>query len=130
MWARKRRELIFIRLNRQSSFERFSLKGSLTSLYNARMAMQVDTAVTRQEAAKVGESLYQECLQSALEPAHNGQLVAIHLPSKEYFLGESLLEVSDRLREKYPHAGPGEVYARGVGDRSVVRIHSPRVTRT
>lgn len=64
-----------------------------------------------------------------LEPVHNGQVVAIHIPSAEYFLGESLLEVSDRLREKYPQAGPGEIYARGVGNRTVIQVHTPRVTR-
>ena len=92
--------------------------------------MQVDTDITRREAAKAGECLYEERLKPMLEPTHNGKLVAIHIPSREYFLGESLLEVSDRLREKYPQAAPGEIYARGVGDRAVIRTRTPRVTRT
>ena len=92
--------------------------------------MHLDTTITKHEAAQAGECLYEERLKSLLEPTHNGQLVAIHIPSREYFLGASLLEVSDRLRAKYPEAGPGEIYARGVGDRAVIRTHTPRVTRT
>ena len=99
-------------------------------IYNAPMAMHLDTTITKEEAAQAGECFYEGCLRSMLEPTHNGKLVAIHIPSKEYFLGESLLEASDRLRERQPRAGLGEIYARGVGNRAVIRAHTPRVTRT
>ena len=91
---------------------------------------QADTAVIRAEAARAGESIYEQQLKSLLEPACNGQIVAIHLPSQEYFLGRSILEATDCLRQKYPDAALGEVYARGVGERAVIHAHTPRVTRT
>ena len=88
--------------------------------------MQVET-VNKEEVARAGEWLYEQRLKSVLEPTHNGELVAIHIPSGEYFLGQSLLEASDGLRRKYPQAVHGEIYARRVGDRVVIRIHTPRV---
>jgi hypothetical protein len=91
---------------------------------------RTDTAIIREKAARAGESIYEQQLKSLLEPACNGQIVAIHLPSQEYFLGHSLLEAADRLRQKYPSAARGEIYARGVGERVVIRAHTPRVTKT
>lgn len=76
----------------------------------------------------MGEQIYEQSLRSTLEPEHNGQLVAIHIPSQEYFLGDSLLDASYHLREKYPRAGRGEVYTRGIGQPVVIRAHTPRVS--
>ena len=91
---------------------------------------QTDAATIRAEAARVGESIYEQQLMPLLEPSCHGQIVAIHLPSREYFLGRSLLEASDHLRQKYPNVARGEVYARGVGETTVIHAHTPRVTRT
>jgi len=93
------------------------------------MVMHVDTALTREAAAQAGESLYETRLKSILEPSHNGKLVAIYISSKEYFVGESLIEASNRLRERHSQAGPGEIYIRGIGTRAVINAHTPRVTR-
>jgi len=93
------------------------------------MVMHVDTALTREAAAQAGESLYETRLKSILEPSHNGKLVAIYIPTKEYFVGESLIEASNRLRERHSQAGPGEIYIRGIGTRAVINAHTPRVTR-
>lgn len=91
------------------------------------MISQVDTTSIRERAAEIGESIYEQCLKLLLEPAYMGQFVAIHLPSREYFLGHSLLEAADHLRQKYPNAARGEVYARGVGNRAAIRARSPRI---
>ena len=88
--------------------------------------MHVDTALMREAAAQTGERLYEARLKSILEPSHNGRLVAIHLPTKKYFIGESLIEASNRLREKHSEAGPGEIYIRGIGTRAVINAHTPR----
>lgn len=93
------------------------------------MIPQVDTTISREYAAQVGEAIYEQQLKPLLEPAHRGQIVAIHLPSQDYFLGHSLLEATDRLRQKYPNAARGEVYARGIGERAVIRVRTPRITR-
>lgn len=91
------------------------------------MISQVDTTSIRERAAQIGESIYEQYLKPLLEPAYLGKYVAIHLPSREYFLGHSLLEAADHLRQKYPNAARGEVYARGVGQRVTIRARSPRI---
>lgn len=89
--------------------------------------MSTETLIEiREEVARMGEQIY-EHLRSALEADHNGQLVAIHIPSQEYFLGDSLLEAACHLREKYPRAGRGEVYTRGIGQPVVIRAHASRL---
>lgn len=93
------------------------------------MGTPADLMTLREETAEAGERIYERCLQPALEPTHNGRVVAIHIPSQDYFLGDSILEASDRLREKHPNATRGDVYTRGVGQRALIRTHSPRVTR-
>ena len=99
------------------------------SVYNANlMSTQSDVLEARKEAAQEGERIYEQHLKSVLEPTHAGRIVLIHIPSGDYFLGDSFIELSHRLRKKYPRAGRGEVYARGVGQRAVIRAHTPRVT--
>ena len=93
------------------------------------MSAQADVIELREEVARAGEHIYEQNLRSLLEPAHTGRLVLIHLPSRDYFISESLVEGSDRLREKYPDASRGEVYARRVGQSAVVRARTPRVHR-
>ena len=79
-------------------------------------------------AAQRGEALYANQLRALLEPDCNGQIVAIHMPTQEYFLGRTLLEAADRLRQKYPDTQRGETYARVVGPRAAtIRARSPRV---
>ena len=93
------------------------------------MSTQADVIVTREEAARVGEQIYRR-LQVLLDPSHIGKVVAIHIPSENYFLGDTLLEASDLLHNKYPNASRGEVYTRGVGDRALMHARTPRVTGT
>jgi hypothetical protein len=104
-----------------------SMTHKAIGLYNTRVvSTQTNLVELREEVARMGEKIY-EHLRSALEPDHNGRLVAIHIPSQDYFLGDSLLEATERLRDKYPRAGRGVVYTRGIGGRAVIRAHSPRV---
>ena len=94
------------------------------------MSTQTDVSVIREQAARDGEDIYEQRLRAVLEPDQRGRVVAIHIPSDEYFLGDSLLEASDRLRAKYPSASRGEVYARRIGERALMRARTPRVTGT
>jgi hypothetical protein len=94
------------------------------------MSTHADVSLVREEAARVGELIYEQHLKSLLEPSRDGSVVAIHIPSRDYFLGNSLLEAADRLRQKYPNAGRGEVYSRGVGERILIRARTARVTGT
>lgn len=92
------------------------------------MSTHADIVLIREEAAEAGEHIYERRVQSAVEPAHRGRVVAIHIPSQDYFLGDSLLKATDRLREEYPNAVRGEIYTRGVGEPAVIRAHTPRIT--
>lgn len=99
------------------------------SLYNVGlMSAHSDVIEAREEVARAGEHIYEKNLRSLLEPSHTGRLVLIHLPSGDYFLVDSLVEGSDRLREKYPNVTRGEVYTRRVGQGAVIRARTPRVT--
>ena len=99
------------------------------SVYNAcLMSAHADVIEVREQVARAGEHIYEQNLRSLLEPAHTGRLVLIHLPSRDYFVSDSLVEGSDRLREKYPNASRGEVYTRRVGQGAVIRGRTPRVT--
>jgi len=91
------------------------------------MSAQVDVIEAREEAARAGEHIYEQNLKSLLEPAHTGRLVLSHLPTHDHFIGDSLVEASDRLREKHPNAGRGEVYTRRIGQGAVIRARTPRV---
>jgi hypothetical protein len=105
-----------------------SMTHKATGLYNTRVvSTQTNLVEMREEVARMGEEIY-EHLKSALEPDHNGRLVAIHIPSQRYFLGDTLLEASHHLRERYPRAGRGEVYTRGIGQRVVISVHTPRIS--
>ncbi len=92
------------------------------------MSIQTGWLELRDLAAQAGEAIYKEELNS-LEPKQLGRLVAIHIPTRQYFLGDSLLEVSDKLRQNHPNAAPGEVYTRRVGERGILDAHTPRIVQ-
>jgi len=92
------------------------------------MSIQTDLLELRDAAAQAGEAIYREEL-SSTEPEQLGRLVAIHIPTREYFLGDSLLEASDKLRQKHPDAAPGEVYTRRVGARGVLYARTPQIVQ-
>lgn len=92
------------------------------------MSTHADIALIREETAEAGEGIFVRRVRSTVEPAHRGRVVGIHIPSQDYFLGDSLLEATDRLREEYPNAVRGEIYTRGVGEQAVMRTHTPRIT--
>jgi hypothetical protein len=92
------------------------------------MSTQTYLLELRDAAAQAGETIYREEL-SSLEPEQLGRLVAIHIPTRQYFLGDSLIEASDKLRQRHPSAAPGEVYTRRVGARGVLDAHTPRIVQ-
>ena len=52
-----------------------------------------------------GRALYQERLKSLLEPAHNGDEVAIHLDSGDYEVGPRRARPHFTLRRRHPEGG-------------------------
>ena len=112
-----------------SAGSKVSVEGIDRSVYNVGpMSVQLDILQAGEETARAGEHIYEQNLRSLLEPVHSGRLVLIHLPSSDYFVSDSIIEGSDRLREKYPNASRGEIYTRRVGPGTVIRGRTPRVT--
>jgi len=59
-----------------------------------------------------GQAIYDERLKAILEPAHNGQAVAIHLNSGDYAIHRNWARAMRELRQQHPE---GEVYALFIG---------------
>ena len=93
------------------------------------MSLQADLIISKEETAHVGERIYEQNLKSLLEPLHTGRVVTIHLPTNDYFLGDSLLEASDNLRMKHPEADRGQVYARKIGEPVMISLRTPRISK-
>ena len=69
------------------------------------------------------KEVYQEQLAVKLEPAHNGEIVAIDPVTGSYFLGEDEVQAADRGRA----AGhPGPFFFLRVGSPSALQMRSPR----
>ncbi len=71
---------------------------------------------------ELGKRIYQEQLRAQLEPARNGEFVAIDVESGDYELGKSSLAASGELRKRRPGAIP---YLHRVGHQTTykMRIH-------
>lgn len=58
-------------------------------------------------------------IKDELEKEHKGEIVAINVDTGDYFLGKSVIEATDKGRQKYPDT---VFYAARVGDRVVYRF--------
>lgn len=59
-----------------------------------------------------GQAIYEERLKSVLEPAHNGQSVAIHLDTGDYVVDRNWSRAIRKLRETHKE---GFVYSLFIG---------------
>lgn len=66
------------------------------------------------------EAIYRRLIQPTLEASNIGRLVAIDVDSEQFEIGDDLITISDRLRERCPAAqigalriGVGPVYKLG-----------------
>jgi hypothetical protein len=55
----------------------------------------------RAEFIAMGQEAYEK-LKSELEPAHEGEIVAIHLESGDHFQGKTLNEADEKAFARYP----------------------------
>lgn len=55
----------------------------------------------RAEFISRGQAVYEK-LKSDLEPAHEGEIVAIHPESGDHFLGKTLNEADEKAFARYP----------------------------
>jgi hypothetical protein len=90
---------------------------------------QAEAISEKECAAQKGEAIYEQ-IKALLEPTHFGQIVAIHLPTEDYFLGQTFLEAADLLRQKYPSPAYGEVYSRRVGHHAAIHVRTPLAAGT
>lgn len=54
------------------------------------------------EIVRRGEEIYQNELREKLEKEYLGKFVAIEINSKNYFLGETQIEATEKARKKFP----------------------------
>ena len=63
---------------------------------------EVITNVDMHHVGEESERIYREKLKGLLEPEHNCKIVAIEIDSGDYFIGESVVQVGTKAKEKYP----------------------------
>jgi hypothetical protein len=66
-----------------------------------------------------GGELYEARVRAEVEPAHLGRFLALDVLSGDYEVGDEVLAVAARLRERRPGA---EVYLMRVGRRAAFRL--------
>ena len=71
------------------------------------------------ELVQAAEQLYATRLKSQLEPAHDGEFIAIEPVSGEYFLGKTLSEAIQAARRTHPTRLP---YAMRVGTHPAIHL--------
>jgi hypothetical protein len=57
--------------------------------------------IDRRKLSTRGKEIY-ERIREELEPEHKGKIVAIEVDSGDYFLGENVIEATNKGREKHP----------------------------
>lgn len=72
-----------------------------------------------EETALLGDAIYEGTVRTRLEPAHNGEVVAIDVDSGAYVVADDALTAARDLRARHPHA---DVWLVRVGSRTLDRI--------
>ena len=57
-----------------------------------------------EEAARLGEAIYDRDIRHQVEPEHVGEIVAIDVDTGHWAIGENVLAATDHLWEKHPDA--------------------------
>jgi hypothetical protein len=81
--------------------------------------MAVMDATGPDDVSRRGWRLYQERIQSEVEPEHNGRFLVVDVDSGDYVLADDELSAFDRAREQLPD---GAFYLVRVGRRAAHRI--------
>jgi hypothetical protein len=71
------------------------------------------------EVARRGKAIYEAQIQSQVEPADLGKVVAVDIVTGEFAIGENSLNASDLLLARLPEA---QIWFMRVGQRAVHRI--------
>ena len=70
--------------------------------------------MSKEEFARRGEAIYERELRKALEPKHNGEMVAIDILTGAYEVDADEMAATDRLSARFPNA---QTWMRKVGSR-------------
>jgi hypothetical protein len=76
-------------------------------------------ALSAEEVARRGDAIYAQTIRAHLEPAHEGEIVAIDVLSGDYAVAEDALAAVQDLRTRRPDA---EVWLMRVGSWVLDRI--------
>lgn len=68
------------------------------------MSIKVQTlpSINPAEIARKGEEIYEKKLKDKFEKDYFGKFVAIEVDSGEHFLGDTMIEASNRAKKKFP----------------------------
>lgn len=72
---------------------------------------------SRDETARLGDAIYEECIRARVEAAHVGEVVTIDVDSGDWAISKDPLNAADLLRAKHPEAI--DVWAVRVGYRAL-----------
>jgi hypothetical protein len=72
-----------------------------------------------EEAARLGDEIYERDVRAKVEPGNHGKVVAIDLTSGAFTIGSTALAASKSLRAQKPNA---EVWLQRIGERALHRI--------
>lgn len=81
--------------------------------------MTTPTRRPREETARLGDEIYERDIRPQVEETHHGKIIAIDVDSGDYTIGDTVIDVAERLRERCPGA---DVWLLRVGYRAVGSI--------
>ena len=79
---------------------------------------------TKDEAARLGDEIYDRTVRSQVEPARNGEVVAIDLDSGAWEVDPDEVSAAHRLEAHHPDA---QIWVVRVGSRYLARFGAGRV---
>jgi hypothetical protein len=83
------------------------------------MSIMAKTRSTRGEVAARGQELYERAIRAQVEPAHDGEFLALDIETGDYEIDASELAAVRRARAKRPDA---RLYLVRVGERAAYRL--------
>ena len=81
--------------------------------------MTPPTRRPREGTALLGDEICERDIRSQVEETHHGKMVAIDVDSGDYAIGDTVIDVADRLRDRRPDA---DVWLLRVGFRAAGSI--------
>ena len=81
---------------------------------------------TKEEAGRLSNEIYERDIRAQVEPAHNGEIVAIDLDTGAWEIDPDESAAADRLDARLPDS---QIYVLRVGPVRAVRTFGARISR-